>query len=127
MTPVAVSEGCIPYEVLQLFRRMRSAVEEVPDMPATLLTCHAVCQALAAKFGGVEVVEGKFAGSEHSWLTPTGYPAIVMDMYPWAGASSFIVFTDCLLLPWQQLYVPCEIDFDRPDVMHQVTFLLKHM
>jgi len=106
---------------------MRGIIEDMPDFEGEVLTCHSVCRALAERFP-VEYVDGRFGEMhDHSWLTEASAPGVIMDMYPVAGASSFIVFTQNFLLPWRDLYKPQKVTFDQPSCSRQVRKLLQRI
>lgn len=126
MTPHTVKRGDIPKEVLELFRKMRTVVEEIPDIEGQMFSCHSICQALAKLFT-VTYHEGKIGMCDHSWLRSETNPAVLMDMYPIAGAASFVIFTDSHILPWPELYVEQEINYDRDTCSKQVLLLIEEM
>lgn len=126
MTPYAVQSGDIPPSLLRRFREMRSKLEELPDFEEELLTCHSVSFAFAKHYGhGLQCVDGAFGGlHDHSWIVDVGSPGVILDMYPVAGASSFIVVTSYSLLPWFKLYVPGNPKFDKKIRKRQVAKIL---
>ena len=126
MTPHAVGRGDIPRDVLKLFRTMRGIVEDMPDIGGETISCHSLCQALAKVFP-VTYHEGRLGMCDHGWLRSETHPAVLMDMYPIAGAASFIVFTDSHVLPWPDLYVEQKISYDRDICSRQVTLLIEEM
>ena len=126
MTPHVVKRGDIPKEVLSLFRKMRNIIEELPDIEGQIISCHAICQALAELFP-VTYHEGKIGMCDHSWLRSKTSPAVLMDMYPIAGAASFIVFTDSHVLPWPMLYEEQEIRYDKNDCRQHILLLTKQI
>ena len=111
MTPESVLNGSITSTEVELFRKMRGAVERMPDVAwgGVLLSCHHVCHALATVFEEVMAVDGIFGKSmEHGWLvlreTRRDGP-VIADMYPIAGASPFLVHA-YWVTPWAKLYQP---------------------
>ncbi len=123
MTPYAISSGSIPPELVECFRIMRNVIENLPDFEGEELTCHAVCTALAKRYN-LTCIDGHFGvGNEHSWLIDPAHPKVVMDMYPVAGASSFIVFNHWLV-PWHALYIPKQFDIDTTIRERQVAKIL---
>jgi hypothetical protein len=70
------------------------------------LTCHQVCERLAAELPQLRHVRGKFNGAEHSWLEVRG-TQLVLDPYPWACASGPLLVDTSATSPWRTLY--CEI------------------
>ena len=110
MTPESVQNGSITSSEVELFRRMRRAVERMPnvDWGETLLSCHHLCHALAHIFKGVTPVDGSFGrGMGHSWLVlrNTKDGPIIADMYPVVGAASFLIHAHWIT-PWAKLYLP---------------------
>lgn len=126
MTPHAVKRGDIPKDVLDLFRTMRELVEQMSDIEGETISCHSICLALAELFP-VTYHEGKLGICDHSWLRSKTNPAVLMDMYPIAGAASFLVFTDSHVLPWPTLYVEKEISYKKEVCQRQVLLLLEEM
>jgi hypothetical protein len=126
MTPHAVKREDIPGGVLKLFREMRNIVEEIPDIEGEMISCHSICQALAELFH-VTHHEGKLGMCSHSWLRSKTNPAVLMDMYPIAGAASFIIFTDSHVLPWPTLYEEQKISYDKDTCQRQVLLLIEEM
>lgn len=126
MTPHAVKLGDIPEDVLNLFREMRRITEEVPDLEGGAISCHSLCQALATLFP-VTYHEGKLGMCDHGWLRSKTNPAVLMDMYPIAGAASFLIFTDSHVLPWPTLYEEQEISYDKDVCQQQALLLIQEM
>jgi len=109
MTPFALEDGYITEKELAHFRHLRLVVERLPDkIISGELSCHHVCHALAQEYGNT-VVDGYFGHiCNHSWLvlrTNKRGEQVIADMYPVAGASSFLVFTHTLTA-WHGLYKP---------------------
>ena len=125
MTPYAVSTGDIPASVLDVFHSMRDVVETIPDLQGEDMTCHALCHALS-NFFPVIYQEG-YCGNhmQHGWLIHRDAPGVVLDMYPIAGASSFIVLTSMRHLPMHAMYKPACIRYDQEKHERQVTLLME--
>ena len=97
----AAAKGTIKPSDMALFWNIVRIVEHLPDIVfdpkerdwglcKNQVTCHLVCRALAAHFPA-EYVDGYFTrGYQHSWLLPNSRSSII-DVYPVAGASPFIV------------------------------------
>lgn len=89
----------MPPEELVLFRRIRDAVNRLPDDPGlrtnphgrTVLSCHILARAVAMVFG-LKCVDGFFHPTfSHSWLvTPSGN---IVDVYP-VGIVGGPIFLD---------------------------------
>ena len=126
MTPHAVKRGDVPRDVLDLFRTMREIVEQIPDTEDETISCHSICQALAELFP-VTYHTGKLGICDHSWLRSKTNPAVLMDMYPIAGAASFFIFTDSHLLPWLTLYEEQEISYNKDVCGRQVLLLIEEI
>ena len=126
MTPHVVALGDIPEDVLRLFRKMRCLVELLPDIENEVISCHSLCQSLALMFPAT-YHEGKLGMCDHGWLRSGTNPAVLMDMYPIAGAASFVIFTDSHVLPWSTLYEEREIGYDRNACQRQVLLLVEAM
>lgn len=123
MTPEAVKEGYVPRELWSLFLNIREAFERLPDFQGEKLTCHAVCEAFATRFG-VICVDGVFGRwFDHSWLIHQDHPKVVMDIYPVAGGAPIIVYTGLPLLPWGNLYVQKPITYDTSLKERQVRLI----
>lgn len=71
------------------------------DLPDGL-TCHAVCEEVANKVGGLVWMRGKFNGWDHSWLE-VDEERVVIDAYPWASSGPFMILT-VTGSPWATLY-----------------------
>lgn len=107
------SKGYIPGTDLEIFGKIRSVLDTLPDIlfdPAeqgwgackNQFTCHLICRALTQYFR-VAVHDGYFLHSyQHSWLVPYSNSSII-DAYPVAGAVPFIVANDPAA-PWSRLY-----------------------
>lgn len=125
MTPYSIAQGYIPQEVFDQFKMMRDFVENLPDIEGEVITCHAICRVLAGKYPDFLEAEGTFGDIyTHSWLVCRMYPKIILDMYPVAGASSFIVWTGAFLLPWFRLYKKEPITYDQVVLERQVQKIL---
>lgn len=116
MTPYALQSGCITQEQYELFLRMRTIFEQLPDFDFKHpVSCHVICRAFAEHFP-VQFVDGHFSkGCDHSWLvleqhtleTHGDTDAVIADMYPAGGATPFLIH-DYFVLPWRKLYIPDE-------------------
>lgn len=127
MTPIVVTCGDIPQELLDLFKAMRKFIEELPDFEGEVLTCHALCAALAQLHPSLRPVDGSFGGMfEHSWLIDDRYPKALMDMYPVAGAVPYIISTSHSFLPWARLYVEKPSNYNKDVFNRQVQKILAH-
>lgn len=125
MTPMSVTCGHIPEDVLTEFKEVRTFVETMPTIDDEVLTCHSVCKAIALLHPNFSYVEGSFGGVyNHSWLTVKEHPNIILDLYPVAGASPFIVYAGISLLPWFSLYKEKLIKHDKKTFYHQVQKIL---
>lgn len=110
----AASKGNISPADMELFYRIQVILIEMPDIVfdpterdwdhcKNQISCHLICRALAQHFDA-EVGDGFFVrGYQHSWLIPASKSSII-DVYPVAGASSFIVANDPAS-PWTKLYI----------------------
>lgn len=123
MTPYVVSSGYIPQSLMDMFITMRNAFEALPDFEGEIITCHALCTAFAKRYD-LTCIDGYFEkGNQHSWIIDPEYPKVIFDMYPVGGASSFIVYMHWLL-PWDKLYIACEIEYDKVEYERQVQKIL---
>lgn len=128
MRNYVVREGMIPQSKVDLFERMRSQIEALPDLdPTHRVSCHALTRVLAALNQGPVVVDGWFAGkgNEHSWLDMgDGH---VADVYPIGGATPFLVDASGWFNPWNALYVPHPAVVEgKDDLDETVRLLLEH-
>lgn len=136
MTPESVRSGNITLAEVELFRRMREAVERMPDVAwgGVLLSCHHVCHALTAVFDGVTAVDGGFGKNVgHSWLVlrDTRDGPVIADMYPVAGAAPFLIHA-YWLTPWAKLYLPrpktlAEVQSRDPDFAQHVMWVANRL
>ena len=113
----AAAKGNIKPADMTLFGNVARIVEHLPDIVfdpkerewelcKNQVTCHLICRALAAYFPA-ECVDGYFTkGYQHSWLVPHSRSSII-DVYPVAGASPFIVSMDWRS-PWKKFYLPAD-------------------
>lgn len=109
----AASEGNIHPADMELFGKIEVILTEMPDMVfdpnerhwdhcRNQISCHLICKALARHVEAT-VGDGYFIRSyQHSWLLPASGSSII-DVYPVAGASPFIVANDPAS-PWPKLY-----------------------
>ena len=117
MTPYVVSDGLITPEQVDLFKRMRSVVEQAPDpvWGDAIVSCHHICHALRQIFDEVTVVDGHFGrGQLHSWiiLAPGTVlmkqdkrACVIADMYPVGAVNPFLVCTFWTTV-WAGMYIP---------------------
>lgn len=117
----AASKGNINPTDIELFGKIQVILVELPDIvfdPSerhwdecrNQISCHLICKALARHFKAA-VGDGYFVrGYQHSWLLPASGSSII-DVYPVAGASPFIVANDPAS-PWHKLYIKSG-EFDR--------------
>ncbi len=125
MTPYAVTISDIPQTLLDVFKGLRKFVEELPDIPGEILTCHAVCTAIAFIHPHLECVDGTFGDFfNHSWLVDKNFPHVIMDMYPVAGGVPFIVCGSNSFLAWGKLYKQKVIIFSQEDRKRQTEKIL---
>jgi hypothetical protein len=100
----AVTKGFVRQEDVGTFQEIASVIDMLPDFKFQV-SCHMICLALARCFL-TRVQHGYFlvGGTryQHSWLRMELSDAII-DAYPVAGCSPFIVSGD-LNSPWPQLY-----------------------
>lgn len=123
MIPYCVSSGDIPKQLVELFHTMRTAFENLPDFEGELITCHAVCTAFAEHYN-LTCIDGYFdIGGQHSWLIDPEYPNVILDIYPVAGASSFIIYKHWATI-WAKLYTPIVFDIDTEIRERQVKKIL---
>lgn len=111
MRTYAVRRGLIPRGKVALFARLRADFEAMPDLdPADVVSCHAVCRALAMRHP-VRFVDGCFmeVGSDHSWIDMGD--GVVADMYPIGGVTPFMVDASHWMVPWNRLYI------EKPDLL----------
>lgn len=126
MTPHVVEIDEIPRDLYETFKTMRGIVESLPDIEGELISCHSLCKALT-HFFPVTYHEGDCGISNHGWLRSEKHPAVLMDMYPVAGASSLIVFTDSMVLPWEGVYREKDIHYDQNACERQVLLLTEQI
>jgi hypothetical protein len=125
MTPAAVLSDHIPQSIVDQFKVMRFFVENMTDIKGEVLTCHAMCEALVRLYTDFTHVEGTFGDlHDHSWITSNQNHGIVLDMYPVAGASPFIIYRGISLLPWFRLYLRKPIKYDKEEYVRQVEKIL---
>jgi hypothetical protein len=107
------------------FKEMRFFVENMPDIKGEILTCHAMCEALVQMYPDFSHTEGTFGDLyDYSWITSNYNQGIVLDMYPVAGASPFIIYRGISLLPWHRLYLKKPITYDKVEYARQVEKIL---
>lgn len=127
MTPFAVSDNDIPKDLFEQFKQIRSFIEWLPDFEGELLTCHALCGALAQLHPTLQRIDGYFGGFfSHSWLIDYRYPKVIMDMYPVGGGVPYIVYADSSLLPWKKLYTVKKASYDQEACRRQIEKILEH-
>lgn len=110
----AASVGSIAPNDMRIFLQIQAVLTAMPNISFGLkgpewlgcnnqLSCHLICRALA-KFFEVSFHNGYFTkGCQHSWLIPSSGSSII-DAYPFAGASPFIVARNWPS-PWGHLYI----------------------
>lgn len=114
MRTYAVREGLIAPAKIALYEAMRADVMRLPDLePAELVSCHALCRALAARHEGATCVDGYFManGHEHSWIDLGD--GIVADMYPIGSQGSLLVDASHWMVPWNRLYIADDEMLDK--------------
>lgn len=109
MTPYVVTEGMIPEEDIELFRKIRLKVENLPDLDLgidengekIILSCHILARAISNVFR-IRCLDGYFCNCRHSWLiTPNNN---IIDVYPVYVVGGPIIYSNNHLSPARGLY-----------------------
>lgn len=109
----AASKGNINPADLELFAKIRSVLEAMPNVVfdptesrwgtcRNQVTCHLLCRALAKCLSAKAHDDHFVTRYQHTWIVPKSRSSII-DAYPVAGAAPFIVSYDHAS-PWRHLY-----------------------
>jgi hypothetical protein len=125
MIPISVLSDHIPQYIVNQFKEMRSFVENFPNIQGEIITSHAMCEALIHIYTEYSHIEGTFGElHDHSWIVCKENPNIVLDMYPIAGASPFIVYAGISRVPWFKLYEKKPIKYNVAEYRRYVEKIL---